>query len=184
MLSAFERMLVYLMMLLTFVVPFVTGHPVSVNLTSSLHGSSQLVSRSMGELDCNRLRPVETSPNICYLGYQAARIDQPDLRLPPLVVDLSVWNQSCNRIGYATFAPPGKTYNLYSELPYVVVAELPKVKSWFIPASLDYAGKHFDGGRDGKVSMRYSCYYPYENDLDYPPAFPKLLIFCFVPFKC
>ncbi|PVH74682.1 hypothetical protein DL98DRAFT_575524 [Cadophora sp. DSE1049] len=162
--------------LLLLLTPLTAAHPANTNLSTFEHGSS-LVPRGMGEIDCPRLRPAKTDKHICYLGYQASKRDK------NVVVDLSVWNSDCNKIGYATFVPPNGVFALNSQLKYVVMASVGMWRHWDWPPSIEYAGRHFDGyNEDGP--MAYNCYYPDENNPNYKPELRKATRFCLVPFGC
>ncbi|KAL2065930.1 hypothetical protein VTL71DRAFT_3600 [Oculimacula yallundae] len=157
---------------------FVSAHLTNTNISTPDHSSAHINPRWLPEIHCEWLRPAITNKHICYLGYQAVARDK------DVNIDLSVWNQDCNKIGYATFVPPGKTYNLNSALPYVVVTRVKKAKSFNVPPSLDYAGKHFDGNKPNRIALGFKCYYPFENSPDMEPALWKMTIYCFVPFEC
>lgn len=82
--------------LILLISPLVTAHPANTELSAFIHGSAaaaKLTSRGMREIDCPRLRPAATDKHICYLGFQASKRDD------NVVVDLSVWNQQCNKLG-------------------------------------------------------------------------------------
>ncbi|KAK0112550.1 hypothetical protein ONS96_001785 [Cadophora gregata f. sp. sojae] len=131
-----------------------------------------------GEIDCSRLRPAKIDKHICYLGYQAA------IRDGDVIVDLSVWNSNCNKIGYATFIPPNGKFGLKSQLQYLAVAKLSS-KNWERPPSVDYAGRHFASNSDEAAEeYRSQCYYPDENNPHYKPELRKAAINCLVPFGC
>ncbi|KAH9212817.1 hypothetical protein DL95DRAFT_463643 [Leptodontidium sp. 2 PMI_412] len=165
--------------LILLISPLVTAHPANTELSTFIHGSAaaaKLTSRGMREIDCPRLRPATTDKHICYLGFQASK------RNDNVVVDLSVWNQQCNKLGYATFVPPRGLFALHSDLQYVVMAQVGTLR-WDIPPFLDYAGRHFNG-KDEDGAWAYHCYYPHENEPHFEENLQNMTIFCLVPFGC
>ncbi|KAH7333061.1 hypothetical protein BKA65DRAFT_479633 [Rhexocercosporidium sp. MPI-PUGE-AT-0058] len=165
--------------LLFLIYPFADADSANFEFSSLVHGrtaSAQLIRRGMSEIDCPPLRPAATDKHICYLGYQANKRDD------HVVVDLSVWNHNCNKIGYATFVPPRGLFALHSDLRYIVMAQVGTWR-WDIPPFLDYAGRHFNG-RDEDGPWAYHCYYPDENNQNVDEALWKMTRYCLVPFGC